>query len=147
MSKRLLILTAALLLLVLFTQVQDYLSKTDLRSQALAKDQIDYYLTNFDLMAVAEDGQVSYQIHGSHLSHWQGRQQSLILAPVVKTHDGTTLQADLLWYDRASNTIHTDAAVTITTPSGTMQSTGLTAQLDQEVLRFENRVRSTYRTQ
>ncbi len=45
---------------------------------------------------------------------------------------------------RQRKEISTDAEVFITSPSGTMQSTGLTAKLDQDLLRFDSNVRSTY---
>ncbi|MFN3786705.1 MAG: LPS export ABC transporter periplasmic protein LptC, partial [Thiothrix sp.] len=122
----------------------DYLSKTDLRRLAMEKDQIDYYLTDFSLMAVANDGTVSYEIDGQHLRHWQGKKQSQIVAPEIKTNQGLLLRTSHLLYDQNTQTVSTDAVVTITTPSGTLQSTGLTAKLDQDLLRLENNVRSTY---
>lgn len=144
MTKRFGILVLVLLLIVFITQLQDYLSKTDFRQLVMEKDQIDYYLADFSLMAVANDGAVSYEIKGQHLSHWQGKKQSQIIAPEIQTSQGLLLRTSHLLYDQNTQTISTDAVVTITTPSGTLQSTGLTAKLDQDLLRLENNVRSTY---
>lgn len=144
MIKRFGILVLVLLLIVFITQLQDYLGKTDFRQLVMEKDQIDYYLADFSLMAVANDGTVSYAIKGQHLSHWQGKKQSQIIAPEIQTSQGLLLRTSHLLYDQNTQTISTDAVVTITTPSGTLQSTGLTAKLDQDLLRLENNVRSTY---
>lgn len=144
MIKRFGILMIVLLLSVLITQLQDYLSKTDFRRLVMEKDQIDYYLADFSLMVVANDGSVSYQIKGQHLSHWQDKKQSHIIAPEIKTSQGLLLRTSHLLYDQGTQTVSTDAVVTITTPSATLQSSGLTAKLDQDLLRLENHVRSTY---
>jgi lipopolysaccharide export system protein LptC len=144
MIKHWVTLVVILLLIVLITQVEDYLGKTDLSRLTMEKDQIDYYLSDFSIMAVAADGTVSYELSGRHLSHWQGKKQSQVIAPAIKTSNGLTLHTDHLLYDQASQTIATDAEVTITSPSGMMQSTGLTAKLDQDLLRFNTNVRSTY---
>lgn len=137
-------LIVILLLILLITQLEDYLGKTDISKLAMEKDQIDYYLSDFSIMAVAADGKVSYELSGRHLSHWQGKKQSEIIAPVIKASNGFNLHTDHLLYDQATKEISTDAEVFITSPSGTMQSTGLTAKLDQDLLRFDSNVRSTY---
>lgn len=142
--KQLLTLVIVLLLILLVTQLEDYLGKTDLSRLSMETDQIDYYLSDFSIMAVAADGKVSYELAGRHLSHWQGKKQSEVITPVITTSDGFTLRTEHLLYDQAAKTISTDAEVTITSPAGTMQSTGLTARLDQDLLRFDNDVRTTY---
>ncbi len=142
--KRLLTLSAVLLLILLITQLEDYLGKTDFSRLTTQKDQIDYYLSDFSIMAVAADGTVSYEIAGRHLSHWQGKRQSRIIAPQVNTSQGFKLHTDYLLYDQITQEITTDAEVFITAPNGTMQSTGLTAKLDDNLLRFDSNVRSTY---
>ncbi|EIJ33825.1 LPS export ABC transporter periplasmic protein LptC [Thiothrix nivea] len=142
--KRLLALMVILLSILLITRVEDYLGKTDLSKLALEKDQIDYYLSDFSIMAVAADGKLSYELSGRHLSHWQGKRQSEVIQPVVTTSDGLTLRTEQLFYDQATQTISTQSVVSITSPSGEMQSTGLTAKLDQDLLKFDSNVRSTY---
>jgi len=142
--KHLLTLSAVLLLILLITQLEDYLGKTDFSRLTPQKDQIDYYLSDFSIMAVAADGTVSYEMAGRHLSHWQGKHQSRIIAPEVNTSQGFKLHTDHLLYDQVTREITTDAEVFITSPNGTMQSTGLTAKLDDNLLRFDSNVRSTY---
>lgn len=142
--KHLLTLTAVLLLILLITQVEDYLGKTDISRLTQQKDQIDYYLSDFSLMAVAADGTVSYEISGRHLSHWQGKRQSRIISPKIATSQGFTLQTEHVLYDQTTREITTDADVFITSPNGTLQSTGLTAKLDANLLRLDSHVRSTY---
>lgn len=137
-------LIVVLLLILLITQVEDYLGKTDLSRLTMEKDQIDYYLSDFSIMATETSGKVSYELSGRHLSHWQGKKQSQIIAPVIQTSEGFNLHTDHLLYDQATREISTDAEVFITSPSGTMQSTGLTAKLDEDLLRFDSNVRSTY---
>ncbi|SEA83937.1 MAG: LPS export ABC transporter periplasmic protein LptC [Candidatus Thiothrix putei] len=142
--KHVITLIVVLLLILLTTQVEDYLSKTDLGRVTMQKDQIDYYLVDFSIMAVEADGNISYELSGQHLSHWQGKRQSRIIAPEINTSAGFKLQSDHLLYDQTTREISTDADVFITAPNGTMQSTGLTAKLDDNLLRFDSNVRSTY---
>lgn len=142
--KHVLTLIVVLLLILLITQVEDYLGKTDLSRLTMQKDQIDYYLADFSIMAIAADGKVSYELSGRHLSHWQGKRQSRIIAPEINTSQGFKLHTDHLLYDQTTREITTDADVFITSPNGTMQSTGLTAKLDDNLLRFDSNVRSTY---
>lgn len=183
--KRLSILIIVLLMILLITQVEDYLGKTDLGRLTVNKEQIDYYLSDFSIMAIASDGKVSYELSGRHLSHWPDKKQSQIIAPVLlgkgeagkriranategwfdqasqlaklagdvevikpptttTVQDGFTLRTDYLTYDARNDEISTDAKVSITGSSGTMQSTGLTARLNQDLLRFDSNVRSIY---
>lgn len=142
--KHVITLIVVLLLILLITQVEDYLSTTDLGRVTMQKNQIDYYLVDFSIMAVEADGNISYELSGQHLSHWQGKRQSRIIAPEINTSAGFKLQSDHLLYDQATREISTDADVFITAPNGTMQSTGLTAKLDDNLLRFDSNVRSTY---
>jgi lipopolysaccharide export system protein LptC len=142
--KHVLTLIVVLLLILLITQVEDYLGKTDLSRLTMQKDQIDYYLSDFSIMAVTADGKVSYELSGRHLSHWQNKRQSRIIAPEINTSQGFKLHTDHLLYDQTTREITTDAEVFITSPNGTMQSTGLTAKLDDNLLRFDSNVRSTY---
>lgn len=137
-------LIVILLIILLITRVEDYLGNTDISQLVMEKDQIDYYLSDFSIMAVAADGKVSYKLSGKHLSHWQGKRQSRIIAPEITTSAGFKLHTDHLLYDQATREISTDAEVFITSPSGTMQSTGLTAKLDDHLLRLDSNVRSTY---
>jgi lipopolysaccharide export system protein LptC len=142
--KHLIALVAVLLIILLITQAEDYLGKTDIRQLTMEKDQIDYYLSDFSIMAVESDGKVDYELSGKHLSHWQGKRQSRIIAPKITTSTGFKLQSDHLLYDQATREISTDAEVFMTSPTGTMQSTGLTAKLDDQLLRLDSHVRSTY---
>jgi lipopolysaccharide export system protein LptC len=142
--KHVITLVVALILILLITQAEDYFGKTDIRQLTMEKDQIDYYLSDFSIMAVEADGKVSYELAGKHLSHWQGKRQSRIIAPEITTSAGFKLHTDHLLYDQATREISTDAEVFITSPSGTMQSTGLTAKLDDHLLRLDSNVRSTY---
>lgn len=182
--KHLLTLIAALLIILLITQLEDYLGQTDISRLTMEKDQIDYYLADFSVMAVANDGTVSYELAGRHLSHWQAQKQSLIIAPQIRGEGKTAderlqlradearidqntriaeldgnvqvlkpasgqqeefrLQTARLSYNMQSREIFTAEPVSITSPSGTMQSTGLAGKLDENLLRFNANVRSTY---
>ena len=143
--KTLAILTGALLLILLVTQLEDYLGKRPAPSLADAdRERIDYYLAGFAIMATRPDGSVSYQLDGRHLSHWQGQKRSLIITPTIKTADGFKLQTAQLAYDQKQREITTEDEVFITTPSSTMQSVGLTAKLDEGILRLNSHVRANY---
>ncbi|MBU0654960.1 MAG: LPS export ABC transporter periplasmic protein LptC [Gammaproteobacteria bacterium] len=183
--KRTLTLIVALLLILLITRLEDYLGQVNIGSLSMDKDQIDYYLSDFSVMAITDDGSVKYELAGRHLSHWQTQKQSLIITPRIKgagsTPDEQTrlsadearidqttqlaeltgnvrilkpepgnqgeldLSTDHLNYNMQSHEISTDAVVSITSPSGTMQSTGLTGKLDEDLLRFDSNVRSIYK--
>lgn len=183
--KRAIILVVALLLALLITRVEDYLGQVSISSLSMNKDQIDYYLADFSMMAIADDGSVSYELAGRHLSHWQAQKQSVIIDPSIhgegKTADERLqlhadearidqntqlaelsgnvqvlkpqsdkqgeieLHTDHLTYNLKNREITTDALVSITSPSGTMQSTGLTGKLDEDLLRFDSNVRSIYK--
>ena len=142
--KQVLALIGVLLLILLITQIEDYLSSNSISQLTLEKDQIDYYLSDFSIMAVAADGAVSYKMTGRHLSHWQDKRQSRIIAPEIDTSQGFKLRTDHLLYDQATREISTDAEVFMTSPSGTMQSSGLTAKLNDNLLKLDSNVRSTY---
>ncbi|WML90264.1 LPS export ABC transporter periplasmic protein LptC [Thiothrix lacustris] len=142
--KHLIALVVTLIIILLITQAEDYLGKTDISQLTMEKDQIDYYLSDFSIMAIESDGKVGYELTGQHLSHWQGKRQSRIIAAEIKTSAGFKLQSDRLLYDQATREISTDAEVFITSPSGTTQSTGLTAKLDDNLLKLDSNVRSTY---
>ncbi|WMP16864.1 LPS export ABC transporter periplasmic protein LptC [Thiothrix lacustris] len=142
--KHLIALVVTLIIILLITQAEDYLGKTDISQLTMEKDQIDYYLSDFSIMAIESDGKVGYELTGRHLSHWQGKRQSRIIAAEIKTSAGFKLQSDRLLYDQATREISTDAEVFITSPSGTTQSTGLTAKLDDNLLKLDSNVRSTY---
>lgn len=183
--KHALTLIVALLLILLITRLEDYLGQVNISSLRMDKDQIDYYLSDFSFMAVADDGSVSYELGGRHLSHWQAQKQSLIIAPQIRGEGKTAderiqlradeatvdqktqlaelsgsvqvlkpqsdnqgaieLRTDHLTYNMQNREISTDAVVSITSPSGTMQSTGLTGKLDEDLLRFDSNVRSIYK--
>ncbi len=178
-------LIAALLLILLITRVEDYLGQISISSLTADKEQIDYYLSDFSVMAVADDGSVNYELAGHHLSHWQAKKQSLIVEPRIRGEGKTPdermqlradealvdqqtqlaeltgnvqalkpqtgkegameLRTDYLTYNMQNREMTTNAVVTITSPSGTMQSTGLTGKLDEDLLRFDSNVRSTYK--
>jgi lipopolysaccharide export system protein LptC len=143
--KTLVILVVALLLILLATQMENYLGQPDIgRLPDADRDRIDYYLEDFSIMATATDGSVSYNLAGRHLSHWQGQKRSLIINPILQTADGFKLQTAQLEYDQAKREISTDAEVFITHPSGAMQSVGLTAKLDEGILRLNSHVHANY---
>ena len=140
-------LVIALLIIIAITQIENYLGQSVTNNPLTAdRDKVDYYLTDFSLMAVAQTGEVSYRVVGRHLSHWQGRKQSLITQPTIETNGGFKLQTAQLAYDQAKGEISTDAEVFITHASGTMQSAGLTAKLGEGILRLNSDVRATYKT-
>ncbi|MDD5393689.1 MAG: LPS export ABC transporter periplasmic protein LptC [Thiothrix sp.] len=58
--------------------------------------------------------------------------------------NGFKLRTDYLTYNMTNREVSTKAAVSMTTPSGTMQSTGLTGKLDEDLLRLNTHVHSTY---
>jgi lipopolysaccharide export system protein LptC len=143
--KTLITLIIALLLILLATQMENYLGQQHIGQVADAdRDRIDYYLADFSIMATAADGSVSYNLAGRHLSHWQGQKHSLIINPLLQTADGFKLQTAQLEYDQTKREISTDAEVFITHPSGAMQSVGLTAKLDEGILRLNSHVRANY---
>jgi LPS export ABC transporter protein LptC len=181
--KRIAILVAALLSILLITRLEDYLGQQGSNAAPVTAEQVSYYFTDFNSMKTEGDGHISQQINGQHLSHWQAKKESHILAPVIdssdqqgnKTHltakeahinhateevklmgdahirqpskDGNgelNLYTDHLTYTMPSHEVTTDVAVSITSPSGTMQSVGMTGKLDEDLLRFKSNVRSTY---
>lgn len=143
--KTLVTLVIALLLILLVTQMENYLGQQHIgRPTEADRDRIDYYLADFSIMATATDGSVSYTLAGRHLSHWQRLKHSLIINPLLQTSDGFKLQTAQLEYDQAKHEISTDAEVLIIHPSGTMQSAGLTAKLDEGILRLNSHVRANY---
>lgn len=143
--KTLVTLVIALVLIVVITQLENYLGQPTFYPSAKPdKDRIDYYLSDFSIMATTNDGKVSYNLTGRHLSHWQGRKESLIINPVLQTADGFKLQSAQLAYDQTQRFIHTDADVLITKAASSMQATGLTAKLDDGILRLHSHVRATY---
>ena len=145
--KTLITLVIALALIVLITQLENYLGQPTLSPVVTAdQDRIDYYLSDFSIMATSNDGKVSYNLSGRHLSHWQGRKQSLIINPIVDTADGFKLQTAQLAYDQTQREITTNGEVLITKDASTMQAVGLTAKLDQGTLRLHSHVRATYQT-
>lgn len=145
--KTLVILIIALLCIIAITQLENYLGQNVATTKATAnRDQVDYYLSDFSLRAIAATGTVSYQVQGSHLAHWQDQKQSLITNPIVTTQDGFKLQTGELTYDQKLGEITTNDKVFITNPAGTMQSTGLNAKLGAGILRLNSDVRATYQT-
>ncbi len=140
-------LVIAVLFIIAITQIENYLGHSTLSpTLSTDRDKVDYYLTDFSLMAVSQTGDVSYQVTGRHLAHWQTRKQSLITQPTLETADGFKLQTAQLAYDQEKGEISTDAEVFITHASGTMQSAGLTAKLGEGILRLNSDVRATYKT-
>lgn len=177
------ILIAALCLILVITQMEDYFGQQYSGGLASEKDHVDYYFVNFALMETQADGTISQQVSGQHLTHWKLQQQSTIIAPVISdgvdpqqrvhmladtahmnqqtqqaqllgnvhsyqaTHaskGGFDLYTDHLDYDLKNRVASTDAKVDIITPSGTIQAVGMNAKLDEDLLRFNANVHSTY---
>lgn len=77
------LILALLLVLLVTTQLPDYLGQHSDNAVVNDKDNIDYYLTDFTLKSVKDDGSVSYTLSGQHLSHWQQQKVSFIDAPFI----------------------------------------------------------------
>ncbi|QTR49770.1 LPS export ABC transporter periplasmic protein LptC [Candidatus Thiothrix anitrata] len=177
------ILIAALCLILVITQMEDYFGQQYSGGLASEKDHVDYYFVNFALMETQADGTISQQVSGKHLTHWKLQKQSTIIAPVIsdgidpqqRVHTladtaqlnqqtqqarlqgnvhsyqatyagqgGFDLYTDHLDYDLKNRVASTDANVNITTSSGAIQAVGMNTKLDEDLLRFNANVRSTY---
>lgn len=177
------VLVVALCLILVITQMENYLEQHYSDARAPEKDRVDYYFVNFTFAETQADGSVVRRVSGQHLTHWKTQQQSTIIAPVIDdgvdpqrrintrastaylnqqtqqarlqgnvhshqaSHDskgGFDLYTDHLDYDLKNRVASTDAKVDITTPSGTIQAVGMNAKLDEDLLRFNADVHSTY---
>lgn len=137
-------LIIALLAIIAITRLEDCLSKTGADVLETGQKQVDSYLSDFDMMAVNSDGGVDYRMSGHHLSYSQGEQHSQVIDAVIETAEGYRIQTARLDFDQQSREVSTKSKVFITMPSGTMQSTGLTGKLDENLLKFDADVRSIY---
>ncbi len=81
--KGLAILVAAIVMILLITQIEDYLGQQDFSKLQHDKEKIDYYLTNFSIQQINAQGIVTAELAGKHLAHWQQSKQSDILAPII----------------------------------------------------------------
>lgn len=138
-------LIVALLFIIVITRLENYLSQTGVDSLVADNKQVDSYLSGFNMMAVRDDGSIAYRLSGRHLSYSQGEQQSHVIGAVLETSEGYKITTDRLDFDQQTQEVFTESEVFITTPSGTMQSTGLTGKLDENLLKFDADVRSTYK--
>lgn len=142
--KRFATLILALLAIIMITRIENYLSQSGAEVLDTKNRQIDSYLADFTLRAIRDDGLDDYTMSGHHLSHWNAEGQSLIIKPRLQTTAGYEIVTDQLYFDQRTQEIFTESEVFITSPSGTMQSTGLQGKLNENILKFNANVRSTY---
>lgn len=64
--------------------------------------------------------------------------------PATASRSEMDLHTEYLDYDMQTHIATTKADVLITTPSGSMHSTGMTGKLDEDLLEFKRNVRSSY---
>ncbi len=64
--------------------------------------------------------------------------------PATGSRSEMDLYTDYLDYDMQTHIATTKADVLINTPSGSMHSTGMTGKLDEDLLKFEKKVHSSY---
>nr|CAA6799890.1 MAG: LPS export ABC transporter protein LptC [uncultured Thiotrichaceae bacterium] len=107
MRKSHIVLVLGLLAVIMISNLEDYISSPEFSFGEQDSDAVDYYLTDFKLSAVTDEGKISHTMSGDYLAHWQQRKSSFIIKPqFVSNDDGGTqvaTQADavLLWAEEA----------------------------------------------
>lgn len=96
MRKSHLVLVSGLLAVMMLTNLEDYISSPEFSFGEPDHDTVDYYLTDFKLSAITDQGTVSHTMSGDYLAHWQQRKASFIIKPQLSSKDDNengTLQA------------------------------------------------------
>jgi LPS export ABC transporter protein LptC len=99
MRKSHLVLVLGLLAVIMISNLEEYISSPGFSFGEPDHDTVDYYLTDFRLSAITDQGKISHTMSGDYLAHWQQRKASFIIRPQLNSKDdnennGTTQAAD-----------------------------------------------------
>ncbi len=114
MRKSHVVMVLGLLVVIMISHSEDYISRSRFSLSHPDKDTIDYYLTDFKLSAITGEGKVSHTLSGDYLAHWQQRKTSFIIRPQLNSKDDNAettqpvdaviLSAEEALLDHTSNT-------------------------------------------
>ncbi len=114
MRKSHVVMVLGLVVVIMISHSEDYISRSQFSLSHPDKDTIDYYLTDFKLSAITGEGKVSHTLSGDYLAHWQQRKTSFIIRPQLSSKDDNAettqpvdaviLSAEEALLDHTSNT-------------------------------------------
>lgn len=78
------LLVLGLLIVILLHNAQDLLPRTQLSDVKPDYDQVDYYLADFSLKAIAQDGRINHTLDAQYMGHWREKNTSFIVAPRIE---------------------------------------------------------------
>lgn len=87
MNKNHLVLVLGLLVVIMISNLEDYISSPTFSFGEQDTDSVDYYLTDFTLSAITDSGKISHTMSGDYLAHWQQRKTSFIIKPQLTSND------------------------------------------------------------
>lgn len=102
MTKSHIVLILGLLAVIMISNLEDYISSPEFSFSERDSEAVDYYLTDFKLSAITDEGKISHTMSGDYLAHWQQRKTSFIIRPELTSSDDnatdaqSTAQADAM---------------------------------------------------
>ena len=161
MKKNHLVLVLGLLAVIMISNLEDYISSPEFSFGERDSDAVDYYLTDFKLSAITDEGKISHTMSGDYLAHWQERKTSFIIRPELISSDDnakaaqSTTQADAIklnaeeaLLDHSTNIAELSGKVNLLvdndqSPQLTLKTAQLQYQIDNKQITTTEEVRIT----
>lgn len=161
MNKSPIVLVLGLLAVIMISNLEDYISSPEFSFGERDSDAVDYYLTDFKLSAITDEGKISHTMSGDYLAHWQQRKTSFIIRPELtsnddndtdaqstKQADAITLNAEEALLNHSTNTAELSGKVNLLvdndqSPQLTLKTAQLQYQIDNKHITTTEEVRIT----
>ncbi|CAA6817500.1 MAG: LPS export ABC transporter protein LptC [uncultured Thiotrichaceae bacterium] len=161
MNKSHIVLVLGLLAVIMISNLEDYISSPEFSFGERDSDAVDYYLTDFKLSAITDEGKISHTLSGDYLAHWQQRKTSFIIRPELTSNDDNAtdaqrttkadaikLNAEEAVLDHSTNTAELSGQVNLLvdndqSPQLTLKTAQLQYQIDNKHITTTEAVRIT----
>lgn len=148
------LLVLGLVIVLLIHNVQDFLPRAQLSAVKPDYDQVDYYLADFSLSAIAQDGSLSHTLDGQYMGHWREKNTSFIVSPRIQSQaepNRGTLTAEEATLDHSKNEVLLNGKVQLLSEQNsaknpqqlTLETAFLRYRLNDKVLSTESEVKIT----